>query len=122
MGQVIRVAFGTEREWEETYQTVIDGLVLIGALFGDEESMMRAKAKCVYSVLRSIIDQVPSIKINAPIPPGLLPEQLEVLKAGIKEAALRGIETAMTHSVEVLMGSIYDLCTSKLADAKHPVN
>ena len=27
---------------------------------------------------------------------------------------LKGIEIAMTHSVQVLMASIYDLCTSKL--------
>jgi hypothetical protein len=75
MGEVIRVAFGTEREWAQTRDKTVDGLVTIGALFGDDEMLMRAKA------------------------------------------ALRGIEVAMTHSVQVLMSSIYDLCTSKLQSA-----
>ena len=39
---------------------------------------------------------------------------IRALTEAIKHAALRGIEVAMTHSVQVLMSSIYDLCTSKL--------
>jgi hypothetical protein len=48
------------------------------------------------------------------MPENLSAEQLELLTGAIKEAALKGIEIAMTHSVQVLMSSIYDLCTSKL--------
>src|SRR6185312_16656869 len=47
MGEVIHVAFGTEREWEQTHEKTVDGLVTIGSLFGDDESLMRAKADCV---------------------------------------------------------------------------
>jgi hypothetical protein len=36
------------------------------------------------------------------------------MTGAIKDAALKGIEIAMTHSVQILMASIYDLCTSKL--------
>ena len=42
MGQVIHVAFGTEREWEQTHAKTVDGLVAIGTLFGDDEALMRA--------------------------------------------------------------------------------
>ena len=31
-----------------------------------------------------------------------------------RDDTLKGIEVAMTHSVQMLMSSIYDLCTSKL--------
>jgi hypothetical protein len=114
MGEVIHVAFGTEREWEQTHEKTVDGLVTIGSLFGDDESLMRAKADCVYHVLREIVEEVPSVQITTKLPENLTPEQLDALTRVIKEAALKGIEIAMTHSVQVLMGSIYDLCTSKL--------
>jgi hypothetical protein len=114
MGEVIHVAFGTEREWEQTREKTMDGLVTIGSLFGDDEGLMRAKADCVYQVLREIVEDVPSVQITTRLPENLSQEQLDILTRVIKEAALKGIEIAMTHSVQVLMGSIYDLCTSKL--------
>ncbi len=114
MGQVIHVAFGTEREWEQTHAKTVDGLVAIGTLFGDDEALMRAKADCVYHILRQIVEEVPSVQITTKMPENLSAEQLELLTGAIKEAALKGIEIAMTHSVQVLMSSIYDLCTSKL--------
>jgi hypothetical protein len=54
------------------------------------------------------------VQITTKMPENLSAEQLELLTGAIKEAALKGIEIAMTHSVQVLMSSIYDLCTSKL--------
>lgn len=114
MGQVIHVAFGTEREWEQMYAKTVDGLVAIGTLFGDDEALMRAKADCVYRILRQIVEEVPEAQITTRMPKNLSAEQLELLTDTIKEAALKGIEVAMTHSVQVLMSSIYDLCTSKL--------
>jgi hypothetical protein len=114
MGEVIHVAFGTEREWEQTHAKTVDGLVTIGSLFGDDEALMRAKADCVYQILRQIVEDVPTVQITTKLPENLSTEQLDLLTGAIKEAALKGIEIAMTHSVQVLMGSIYDLCTSKL--------
>jgi hypothetical protein len=114
MGEVIHVAFGTEREWEQTHEKTVDGLVTIGSLFGDDAGLMRAKADCVYQILREIVEEVPSVQITTKLPENLSQEQLDALTRVIKEAALKGIEIAMTHSVQVLMGSIYDLCTSKL--------
>jgi hypothetical protein len=114
MGEVIHVAFGTEREWEQTHEKTVDGLVTIGSLFGDDAGLMRAKADCVYQILREIVEEVPSVQITTKLPENLSPEQLDALTRVIREAALKGIEIAMTHSVQVLMGSIYDLCTSKL--------
>lgn len=118
MGEVIHVAFGTEREWEATRQKTVDGIVAIGKLFGDDEALMRAKADCVYQMLRGIVEDVPSIQVSAKLPDGLTPEQLSLFTVAVKEAALKGIEIAMTHSVQVFMGSVYDLCTSKLAEGK----
>jgi hypothetical protein len=114
MGQVIHVAFGTEREWQQTREKTVDGLITIGSLFGDDEKLMRAKGDCVYHVLREIVEDVPSIQVKTRLPDNLSPEQLDTLTRAIKDAALQGIEIAMTHSVQVLMESIYDLCTSKL--------
>jgi hypothetical protein len=114
MGEVIRVAFGTEREWQQTHDKTVDGLVTIGALFGDDEALMRAKADCVYQILRQIVEDIPSVQITTKLPENLNDDQLRLLTEAIKQAALRGIEVAMTHSVQVLMSSIYDLCTSKL--------
>lgn len=114
MSNVIHVEFGTEREWEATRRKTIEGLVAIGALFGDNAALMRAKAECVNQILREIVEDVPSIQITTKMPEGLTPEQISVITIAIKDSALKGIEVAMTHSVQVLMSSIYDLCTSKL--------
>jgi hypothetical protein len=114
MGEVIHVAFGTEREWQETREKTVDGLITIGSIFGDDEALMRAKADCVYQILREIVEDVPSVQITTRMPDNLSQEQLDALTRVIKDAALKGIEIAMTHSVQVFMGSIYDLCTSKL--------
>ena len=119
MGEVIHVAFGTEREWEQTHEKTVDGLVTIGSLFGDDESLMRAKADCVYQILREIVEGIPTVQITTRLPENLSEEQLAILTESIRQAALKGIEVAMTHSVQVLMSSIYDLCTSKLKDARN---
>jgi len=120
MGKVVHVTFGTEREWEQTHAKTVDGLVAIGTLFGDDENLMRAKADCVYHILRQIVEEVPSVQIMTKMPENLSAEQLDLVSGAIKEAALKGIEVAMTHSVQVLMASIYDLCTSKLAKLPAP--
>ena len=114
MGEVIHAVFGTEREWAQTHEKTVDGLVTIGSFFGDDENLMRAKADCVYHILREIVEDVPALQITAKLPESLTKEQLDTLTRAIKDAALRGIEIAMTHSVQVFMSSIYDLCTSKL--------
>jgi len=114
MGEVIHASFGTEREWKQTRDKTTDGLLTIGTLFGDDEALMRAKADCVYQILREIVEGIPSVQITSRLPDNLSEAQLEVLTESIRQAALKGIEVAMTHSVQVLMSSIYDLCTSKL--------
>src|SRR5579862_7033638 len=85
MGKVIHVAFGTEREWEQTRAKTADGLVTIGSLFGDDEALMRAKADCVYQILREIVEEVPSVQITTKMPENLSTEQLELLTGAIKE-------------------------------------
>jgi hypothetical protein len=114
MGDVIHANFGAEREWETTRKKTTDGLIFVGALYEDDETLMRAKADCVYRILRQIVEEVPSVHITSKLPENLTAEQLDLVTDHIREAALKGIEIAMTHSVQVLMGSIYDLCTSKL--------
>ncbi|HTX23360.1 MAG TPA: hypothetical protein VMD03_01780 [Steroidobacteraceae bacterium] len=113
---MIHAVFGAEREWQQTRSRTADGLVAIGGLFGDDEELMRAKADRVYRLLREIVEEVPTLSITTRLPDNLTDEQLEQLTAAIKDAALKGIEVAMTHSVCVVMSSIYDLCTSKLQE------
>ncbi|MGH8285514.1 MAG: hypothetical protein ACRETT_07075 [Steroidobacteraceae bacterium] len=119
MGQVIHVAFGAERMWEQTHSKTVDGLISVGALFGDEELLMRAKADCVTRLLREIVEEAPSLQFNTELPSDLTAEQTDLVRAAIKHAALKGIQAGMTHSIQALMASIYDLCTSKL---QHPAN
>ncbi|MFO7278166.1 MAG: hypothetical protein DIU56_014115 [Pseudomonadota bacterium] len=114
MGDVIHVAFGIEREWERAREHAIDGLVTIGALFGDDEALMRAKAECVYQLLRRIVEDMPPLQITTALPDDLSEGQLALVTDALKSAAHKGIQVAMMHSVEALMNSIYDLCTSKL--------
>ena len=115
MGQVIKVNFGAEREWEDTHATIVDGLVCIGSLFGDDEKLMRAKADCVYRLLRRMVDDVPSPQLAIKPPKNLLRAQVKSIRVALKEAELRGIEIALTHVAQAVMDSAYDLCTSRLA-------
>lgn len=115
MGEVIHVAFGAERMWEQTHAKTVDGLISVGALFGDDEPLMRAKGECVTRLLREIVEEAPSLQFNTELPGDLTAEQTDLVRAAIKHAALRGIQAGMTHSIQALMASIYDLCTSKLS-------
>lgn len=119
MGEVIHVAFGAERMWEQTHAKTADGLVSVGAMFGDDEPLMRAKADVVTRLLREIVEEAPSLQFNTELPGDLTSDQTELVRAAIKHAALKGIQAGMTHSIQALMASIYDLCTSKL---QHPTN
>lgn len=38
------------------WQQTVDNLVTVGALFGDDEALMRAKAECTYNILRQTDD------------------------------------------------------------------
>ena len=114
MGENIRVTFQSERDWERTRAQWIEDLLAVGALFGDDESLMRAKADCVHQLLRRIVEDIPAIRITAKLPDRVPPEQIPLFSAAVREAALKGIEASMNHSVRLVMAAIFDLCTSKL--------
>jgi hypothetical protein len=114
MGENIRVTFQSEHDWERTRAQWIEDLLAVGALFGDDESLMRAKADCVHQLLRRIVEDIPAIRITAKLPDGVPPEQIPLFSAAVREAALKGIEASMNHSVRLVMAAIFDLCTSKL--------
>jgi hypothetical protein len=116
MGEVIHVTFGVEREWEHTHAKTVDGLVTVGSLHGDDEELMRAKAECLYPLLRELVEDVPSTQFTTALPQDPSGAQRELLTAAIREAALKGIQVAMMHSVESLLNAIYDLYTSKLKE------
>lgn len=113
---VIYAEFGTERQWAQTKQRTFDGLIAIGGLYGDSEAIMRAKAEVVYQLLRAIVDDVPNVNIHAHLPADLSDEHIEMMHVAVRDAALKGIEVAMTHSVTCIMERVYDLCTSKLKE------
>ncbi len=112
---VVYANFGIEREWEKTRTRTTEGLLEAGLVFGDDEDLMRAKADCLYQVLRQMVNEVPSVRVTTKIPEDLSPAQQAVVLTAIQEAALRGIEVTLTHAVSTLMASAYDLCTSRLA-------
>ena len=122
MGEVIYVNFGAERKWDETHQNLTDALLRVGALFGDDEDLLRAKADRAHAMIRAIVEDVPAVDIEFEIPDNLPADQRKLIRETVRAAAFRGIETAMIHSVEVLSNAIYDLCTSKLAEQSQPVN
>ena len=117
MGDVIYANFGTERVWDETHQRLTETLLAVGAMFGDnDEDLLREKADCAHKMIRTIVDEMPGIvDITFEVPDNLPPEQCELVRKALKDAANQGIETAMHHSVRVLSNSIYDLCTSILS-------
>jgi hypothetical protein len=114
MGDVVHANFGAEREWEETREKLRTGLLTVGSLFGDDEELMLAKAEAVMVMVRAIVEEVPTIKVNAAIPTSLSSEDVALVTEAVKKATLQGIETMMSHCLQVLMASIYDMCTSKL--------
>lgn len=113
---VIQVVFGTEQEWQQTRAKLIEGLTTIGGLFDDDPTLMQAKAECTYKTLRRIIEDIPFLKVNTRLPAGLLPQQVEIISHAIQDGAYQGIELALSHAVNCMMTSIYDLCTSKLKE------
>lgn len=116
MGELIRVEFRREGRWERARAKAIEGLVEIGALYGDDEALMKAKGECVYRVLRQILEEVPAAQIATELPQDLSDEQRKIVTAAIREAATKGKEIAIVHAVQTLLDSIYDLCTSSLAE------
>jgi hypothetical protein len=73
MGENIRVNFQSERDWEHTRAQWVEDLLAVGALFGDDESLLRAKANCVHQLLRRIVEDIPAIRITAKLPDGVPP-------------------------------------------------
>ena len=114
MGEIIQVTLGPQRDWELARAQWAEGLATVGALFGDDESLMRAKAHCLYRVLRRIVEDVPAVRVSATVPDDLPAEQVSLLRSAMRDAALKGIEASTCHAVRVLTAAIYDLCTSKL--------
>jgi len=123
MGEFDNVNFGAERVWDESHQRLTENLILVGALFGDnDEDLLRAKADCAHRMIRTIVEELPAVEFNFEIPDNLPPDQCELIRESVRAAGFQGVETAMMHSVEVLTNAIFDLCTSKLAEESHPVN
>ena len=114
VGEIIQVTLGPQRDWELARAQWAEGLATVGALFGDDESLMRAKAHCLYRVLRRIVEDVPAVRVSATVPDDLPAEQVSLLTSAMRDAALKGIEASTCHAVRVLTAAIYDLCTSKL--------
>lgn len=90
-------------------------LVEYGAVFGDAEALMRAKAEAFCQMLRTIIDEVPIVKYTALLPEDLNPKQVELIVAAIEQATVQGVLLVLTHALECIIKAMYDLCTSRLA-------
>jgi hypothetical protein len=115
MGDVVHANFGNEKEWETTRMKIRDGLRTIGEMYGDDLALMDAKAEVAYKVLRDSVENLPLLSIKSRVPEELDEEGRAMVIEEVKKAALAGIETAMAHSVALMMAALYDLCTSKLA-------
>jgi len=116
MGEVIYAHFGTEREWKKTHEKTAQSLVEIGALFGDDAALMRAKADRLYQVLRQMVEGIPPANARVTLPAALPAAQVKLLREEIRKGVLDAMELVVMHCVQTMMDSIFDLCTSKLAD------
>lgn len=96
---------------QDTAQRLVD----VGALFGDEETLMRAKAERLCEMLRRIIEDIPDVLYTAKLPENLSSVQAELVRAAISRAALKGAHRVVTYALQCISDSMYDLCTSKLA-------
>lgn len=114
MGEIIQVGFGPEQDWERSRSQWAEDLAAVGAMFGDDEALMRAKADCVYRMVRRIVEGIPAVRVAVTVPDDLPAAYVPLLTAALREAALKGIEASTCHAVRVLTASLYDLCTSKL--------
>lgn len=110
MGEVIYVSFGAERQWDETHQNLTEALLRVGALFGDDEDLLRAKADRAHAMIRTIVEDVPAVDIEFEIPDNLPPDQRKLIRETVRAAASRGIETAMMHSVAIPVSNDAPLC------------
>jgi hypothetical protein len=117
MSEKIRVRGQAERDWERARAQWVEDLLAVGAMFGDDEALLRAKANCVHQLMRHIVEDIPAVRITARLPEGLPPEHIPLLTAAMREAALKGIEVSMNHSLRLVMAAAFDLCTSKLRRA-----
>lgn len=121
MGEVVHVLFGTERMWDQAHQNMTDVLLRVGALFGDDETLLRAKADRAHALIRSIAEDMPTVDIEFEIPDNLTAAQRELITKAVRAAACRGSETAIVHSIKAVSDALYDLCTSRLAENSQPV-
>ncbi len=112
--KVIQVAFGMQREWHQMRAEMIDNLIAVGSLFGDDETLMRAKAQCACDILRQMVADMPAVPVISGMPDNLSFEHLQSLKKIISDTFLKGVEAATVHAIQTLTVYICDLCTSLL--------
>jgi hypothetical protein len=114
MSEIIVTNLKPEHDWEDTRQTLKEGLASLGILFDDDPALMHAKAECAYRMLRQIVHDLPKERIAIDIRNDLPAEQIELLTRVFNEAAKTAIQVTLCHAVQTVMNHIYDLCTSKL--------
>jgi hypothetical protein len=118
VGEVIDVAFGIERDWQATRAKIEQRLLEIGGMYGDGPEIMRVKAEAIFRMLRHMVNGVPPISIQAVLPEDLDPEQMAMVAKAVEQAALKGVETTLTHCVGCFMEDMYDVATSKLSGVR----
>lgn len=101
--------------WKNTQRVMMEGLVTVGALYGDDPNLMRAKAIGACKLLRSITDHVPRRAIRATLAPGLTKTQQRQIVSAIRKARDAGRDAALIHVATELTSVLYELCTSVLA-------
>jgi hypothetical protein len=112
--QHIEVTFSVESDWEETHRKTTEAIISVGALFGDDPALMRAKAECVNQLLHAIVDKLPNVQFTTRLPGSLTAEQIEQLRPLFSQATVRGMEDTLNHCVHQMLERVLELCTSKL--------
>ena len=99
MKEVTDDPFGSEQEWQEMRDRITHSFIEIGKVFGDDETIMRAKADRFCQMLRGMGDEVPSLEVRSDLSPGFDDKQIEIINAAVREA-VTGINDLRTSKLE----------------------
>ena len=90
-------------------------LIEIGTQFGDDESLMRAKAQCLIDLRRAMVESVPNVHLTAVLSSNLSAAHVNLVTSAIDEVTLMGVQTTLNHVMACIDHCQFDLCTSKLS-------
>jgi hypothetical protein len=111
MSHFIELNLHTPDEWAAMLRKLEESLVTVGQLFGDEERLLRAKARRVCQSLRATTWDLSPVSFTTALPRGLNPDGRKLVNDALQTAAVQAFEVALMRCVSAWMDSIHERCT-----------